>query len=162
VCRPPSADNKLQNPGFEQPSALANWIASPGASWSSDDADACTGSGSTAVMVTMPQFDFGNIAQCVPATAGTRYFFGFKYKQQNADGVVCYLWFYAGSTCSGNILVDGSLTLQGTSVPVTFWQLTYDMITAPPTTGSAKVFCQTSNGTGAFDQIYVNPISNSY
>jgi hypothetical protein len=161
VCRPPSAGNLLQNPGFEQSPGIANWSPTMGATWSSDDADGCPGSGSAVVAYDIPFF--GSFSQCVVATPGTRYFFGYKYKQTQSQSVLCDLWFFAGPTCSGNILVGGDLVLGGAESPITSWTRNSGSITAPAGTGSAAAHCQNQGGgSGNIDQVYMNATSNSY
>jgi hypothetical protein len=161
VCRPPSAGNLLQNPGFEQSPGVANWSPTTGATWSSADADGCPGSGSVKVAYTGGFF--GMVSQCVAATAGTRYFFGYDYNQDSALGVVCHLYFYAGPTCSGSGLVNGALTLAGAESVITTWVRNSGSITAPTGTGSAGVYCQEQGaGSGNIDQVYLNATSNSY
>jgi hypothetical protein len=140
---------------------IANWSPTTGATWDSDDSDGCPGSGSAEVAYQVP--NFGSFDQCIAATAGTRYNFGFRYKQTQSQSVACDLWFFAGPTCSDNILVGGDLLLAGAESAVTSWLKLSGSITAPAGTGSANVHCQNQGGgSGNIDQIHVSTTNNSY
>jgi hypothetical protein len=154
LCRPKSASNILQNPGLD--GSLSGWtIAFPALATydGAKDADTCSASGS--VRVTYAGADAGMISQCVAAKPSTRYYFGYKYEQDEPDAVVCFVWFYPGGTCSGDVL-DG-YTYQGRSTPVESWAISSNTFNTPPGTGSIRVFCQiNAAAVGWFDQFYLN------
>jgi hypothetical protein len=153
LCLPPSAENILRNPGFDQ--SLTGWTATPGATFDSVDAGNCSASGSAR---TEPTADLriGTISQCAVAQPSTKYYFGFDYMQGQADNIDCTVSFYVGSTCSGGALTD-TLTLSGGSAPVTSWLLNWSVITSPSLAGSAMVFCQSHGAQpGWFDQMFLS------
>ncbi|HET6150304.1 MAG TPA: hypothetical protein VFH68_22380 [Polyangia bacterium] len=160
ACRPKSATNMLVNPGFDSATLLSSsWAPSGGASFATDDADGCPGSGSVQTVVTMPAFDFGNFRQCVRITAPS-YSFGFKYKAPaNASGS-CMLETFTNTTdCTSGTVnhVVGIGTPQ--FAPATDWT-SIPNLPFQPVNGeqSVLIMCQT-NTTGPamfFDQIYLN------
>jgi hypothetical protein len=156
-CRLPSAGNVVQNAGFDQSSS--GWTMSPLATFdASKDADSCSGSGSIRVTVDPATANFGSFSRCVPVSENTQYFWGYQGWQGQSGGLVCYLTFFAGTTCSGNQL--SSEVLQATSPLVGVWTTNSASASSPATAGSATIFCQLSGlGPGWFDQIYVDTVN---
>ena len=170
-CRPKSATNLILNPGFDASigGGLGNWTPSTtyAATFSTDDADGCAGSGSAHVaFVVMGQNkDFGQISQCVPVVQNTSYYLGYKLKQ-DADGTtVCELWFYTGASCAGSALNSDSVQLPSNlSGAVTSWTQASTTVTTPSGAGSVQIICHVNPGSsaGSFDQIYLNSAANNY
>jgi hypothetical protein len=165
ACRPKSTTNLLVNPGFDSASVLtSSWNPSGGASFATDDADGCPGSGSVQTLVTMPAFDFGHFSQCVRITPPTTYSFGFKYKAPaNAFGN-CMLETFTDTACASgtvNHLVviqtpQNAPAADWTSIPSTPFQ---------PVNGeqSLLVICQTNTAPAMFfDQLYLNTAGPSF
>jgi hypothetical protein len=147
----------VQNAGFDQSSS--GWTMSPLATFdASKDADSCSGSGSIRVTVDPATANFGSFSRCVPVSENTQYFWGYQGWQGQSGGLVCYLTFFAGTTCSGNQL--SSEVLQATSPLVGVWTTNSASASSPATAGSATIFCQLSGlGPGWFDQIYVDTVN---
>lgn len=170
-CRPPSPTNAILNPGFD-PSlggGFGNWTPSTtyATTFSTDDADGCSGSGSAHVAFAAMGMnkDFGKFSQCVPLSSGTTYYFGYKFKQDDGDTNVCELWFYTDLLCAGSPINTDAVQLpSGLSGAVTAWTATSTQISTPAGTGRAQITCRMlfGAGSGAFDQIYLNSAANSY
>jgi hypothetical protein len=157
-CRPQSVSNILVNPGFASALGLESWSPSRGATWSTDDADACSGSGSVRLQeVTSPIADLGSISQCVAASADTTYTFGFEVKPGSWS---CQLTFYTGTSCDGTAS-SGSSIKQNHAY--TGWGTSYGSRKAPVNTQSLELSCQTTGpGPDYIDQIYLNATGEGY
>lgn len=160
-CRPPDSSNLLANPGFESGQGVSNWSPTKAATWSNVDADGCPKSGSAAVKYDGSTGDFGMISECVKVSANKQYHFGFRYNQSLGTGVVCFFYFFAGSTCSGSVLDGPNIT--GISSAVTTWLSATGSATSPSNAGSLQVMCQEeAGGNGALDQIFVSASVTHY
>lgn len=157
-CRAPSSGNLLKNPNFNPSPGLSVWSPSPGATYVSDDVDACPGSGALKAVVT-PEFDFGHFSQCVSVgvSAGVKYYFGVRYKQSDQSALSCQLFFYSDTTCSTGI-TGGSAVLNGIGTPVTSYLKTSVSTTSPSGARSAQVQCNTQGADLIVDQFYLNTV----
>lgn len=158
ACRPQKLSNVLVDPGFADELALADWSPSRGASWSTEDADACSGSGSIRLAeVTSPIADLGSISQCTVASAGTSYTFGIRAKPGSWS---CQLTFYTGASCEGTASSSAPLTQASA---YNGWATTYGARKAPPNTASVELSCQTSGpGPDYIDQVFLNTTGDGY
>ena len=150
VCRQPSSNNLLKNANFNGSST--GWTLKSGAAYTPADADNCPGSGSILINGL-----FDVVEQCVPVTAGTRYYFGVRY-----DGPVsCYATFYSGAQCEFASDDLTSMSLLDTLGSASWGSLsTFEF--APTGARSAFVACSGAVGFGHRDQLYLNPVSNSF
>jgi hypothetical protein len=116
------------------------------------------------VLVTTPTFDFGNFHQCLPVSAGTTYYFGFRYKQDANTSLVCRVFTYVSTDCSGSAMV-GDITVQGAQIatPLPWTASQPESITPLVGARTAEVRCQISNsGIGYFDQMYLNTAAATF
>lgn len=104
----------------------------------------------------------GGLNQCIQVAANTTYYFGYSYMQQIPNALICNLFFYAGTNCSGDW--SSVTSLASTATTGTAWQSTSTSTTSPAGAGYAAVSCDVSTGTqaGWFDQIYLNATANQY
>ena len=151
VCRQKSASNLVQNANFD--GSLTPWQTFQGSTVyvSSDDADGCPGSGS--VSTPFPSA----IGQCLPVKANTRYYFGVRYHNSG----YCYLAFYTGASCDSATSVGSTLDLlDGAGFPT--WTSMSSFAVSPTGSVAARVVCSSAVGSGPYDQLYLNPVTNSY
>jgi hypothetical protein len=164
-CGQPSSGNLIANPGFA--TSFSGWTPndhcgsscpSPIENWDSgSDADSCPTSGS--VRFSYYLFAFGQLSQCVGASAGA-YHFGYRFKElssSDADAVLCTVYAYSGSGCGG----DPLNTMQYLSGPAsTSWASPSlsTLFEAPSGTGSIQVNCQQDSTLADtwIDKIYLN------
>jgi hypothetical protein len=157
-CRPQKPSNVLVDSGFASELDLADWSPSRGASWSTEDADACSGSGSVRLAeVTSPIADLGSISQCAVASADTNYRFGIRAKPGSWS---CQLTFYTGASCGGTASSTAPITQLSA---YNGWGTTYGARKAPPNTASVELSCQTGGpGPDHIDQIFLNATGDGY
>jgi hypothetical protein len=145
ACSQQSSQDLIPGAGFDTTAALGNWNTnSGGTSWSSDDAGACSSSGSVSFTSS------GSMSYCYKSATAATYFLGMKGK----GNVGCLGTFNTDKNCTSGIGPDFlNLAPTGSSA----WQDTATTVTAPSGTQSILITCTTSgNGTGAIDQIYLN------
>ncbi len=162
VCRRPSATNYVLDPGFDS-APLAPWNAygSPDmVSWNSTDADGCPWSGSALVINTE-----GDPSQCFPIPGGGTYYFGIRLQMPLYNGTsYCDVAFTTGTDCYGG--AAGTWSGQGRIGPTAGtwdgpgWASFSTSVVAAP--GSQRGFVQCSLMQTKLDQVYVNPIANSF
>lgn len=159
-CRPPRSTNVVKNPGLD--SGFDHWTASAGALLiSNDDADGCPQSASMKTKA-ISVSDWGSISQCVVVSASTSYYFGYKYKQEQASSIYGRVDFYAGTTCSGSALSFSTLH-PGISAGTTTWLSASGTVSSPAGAGSALVRCSAlGSAWGAVDQVMLDASSVSY
>jgi hypothetical protein len=148
--------NVLDNPGFD-PASLSGWtVDQAGAFWSTSDADGCTQSGSLAFSGAQLA---GQVSQCKPVQANTRYYFGLKYRQPNDFSVFCTVATYAASdtTCTGSQGTTGA-TLMIAPVVGSWASLSASIDTGA--NGRAKVLCNFWKDSVEIDQIYLNTVDS--
>ena len=146
----------IPNPGFD--TNLNGWLFDPGsgASWKSDDADGCVGSGS--LYATDP--NLYPATPCLKVTPGVLYNFGFRYKHGITPGasVSCYLTPYKDSNCSMGSAEDtapGILPSRSTN-----WSSVSTTWVVYPDSPYTQVSCPLQDG--SIDQIYLNPNANAF
>lgn len=162
VCRRPSLDNLVKNPGFDAAAGLAWWMLGTTlphtAAWNSDDADGCPGSGSAHAEDTSIE---GGPSQCVPVSGNTRYFFGAKIKAlsmpQPSLGV-CEFLIYSDENCTTNIPGTGEGFNSGGTIGV--WRAMSGSLTTPANAKGILINCLLIADN--VDQIYLNPRANTY
>lgn len=168
-CRAPSPTNVVLNPGFDASvgGGLGNWTPSTtyAATFSTDDVDGCSGSGSAQVAFVVAanhmDKDFGQISQCVTLASGSSYYLGYRYKQVG-DTALCELWYYTGAGCMGSPISTIQVP-SNISGDVTTWGTQSTQISTPTGTGSGLLICRMlTSGSGSFDQIYINSNVNGY
>ena len=144
-CATQSSLNLIPAAGFDTSSALANWTSATGTTWNgSDDADACTSSGSVSFT------SAGTMNYCFKSATTATYYLGMRGK----GTVGCIGAFYSDKNCTTALGPD-FLNLAPTSS--TAWASTSTMgVTAPSGTQSIMITCMGNGGTGAIDQIYLN------
>ena len=126
------------------------------ASYSTQDAEGCSASGSIAVLNSGDAF-----YQCVTTslTPNAAYKTGFLYKNAAGSGTAyCGYIFYDGFNCSGNELTNFAL---GASSDGTTWAAGTNTGTLPAGTTSISILCDAFLGTGYYDEIYFNQSSTS-
>lgn len=134
-----------------------------GASWDSDDADGCSGSGSIRVEVA-PNLHLGTFVQCRKTNPGVKYTIGYKYKQSANANMLCSVNLFASGDCTTDPVVGG-VTVQTAqvSVPLDWTNSTPRAVDTTSETRSIQVYCQLNNpGVGYFDQIYLNTVAGSF
>lgn len=148
----------LQNPGFD-PASLTGWnVVQAGAFWSSTDADGCKQSGSLAFSGSNPM---GQVSQCAAIQAGSRYYFGLRYKQANDSNVFCSLAFFPASdtTCSGTATATPGANLL-TAPAVGSWAPLSTSVQTSAGDARAKVLCNFWKDSVEIDQIYLNTVDS--
>jgi hypothetical protein len=158
TCRRPSPGNLFQNPGFEASLGLGEW--DPGklvadnvpATWSSEDSDGCSGSGSAHAVNTGLT---GGPNQCVQVAAETRYFFGARFK--GTDFSFCQAQYHGDTSCG---TFGGELSDFIGSTGSSTWSSSSNSLTTPAGVKSLLFYCFLINT--SVDQLYLNSTSNSY
>ena len=160
ACRIPSTGNLVQNPGFD--TNLAGWTTSS-SSWTSADADGCSGSGSVSGSNTD-----GDPKQCVqlPGGSGT-YYFGAKFSfTNNYNGSFCTVSFYSDTSCATPVTSDfvhmGPDGFYGQGAQAGAWQTFFITELAPTGSRSALIVCALDSTTTKLDEFYLNRSSNSF
>jgi hypothetical protein len=156
VCRRPSTNNLLVNPGFD--TNLSGWggiLPTGEPNWQSDDADGCPESGSVHGANTQENTDNAPI-QCVSVTAGTTYHFGAKFKAATNNQSLS-LQYYSDANCQ--TYVPGGPFVRISTTPTNWSPL--DTSAVPPV-GINSVAIHCSIYDGAMDQIYLNAVSASF
>jgi hypothetical protein len=147
ACRQKRSANILRNPGLDGSASM--WTTS-GPYDGNDDADNCPASGSIHLST------FGHsLSQCVAATAGTTYQFGFRFKGDGTGGAgtsQCDFAFYNNSSCSTYVGGGTDIILVNSNGT---WVSGVQTQTAPTGTGGISVHCATAAGTGYYDQFYL-------
>lgn len=160
ICRRPSVNNLLQNPGFDV--GIDSWgNLQPGEpSFSFQDADNCPESGSMHGNDT-PQNTGGPPFQCIAVTPGKTYYYGALFK----------------STLSGSALSDQSLAIEYFSdancktflsngpetqiaTPPVNWTPIAGSVQIPPGVGSVELLLAIDQAD--LDQVYFNSVSASF
>jgi len=147
TCRQKDGANILTNPGFD--GSLTGWVFT-GVSYSANDAEGCSKSGSAAILSLGPNF-----SQCVTSGFNTNfpYTFGFLYKSVPGGGLgTCDTSFYANTRCDNTDYLDGG-TAQVNSDGTT-WVAGTVTGTVPAGTLSISVHCSGPAGSGYHDQLY--------
>ena len=148
VCRQKRSANILRNPGFDGNASM--WTINGGAYDGNTDADNCPASGSANLSA------FGHsMNQCVPASAGVAYQFGFRFIGSSSQ---CDFAFYSDTSCS--TFLDGSDIIIVNSNGS--WVSGFDAKTSPAGTQSISVHCATATGTGRYDQFYLAATSGGF
>ncbi|MFL5305165.1 MAG: hypothetical protein ACJ8F1_08125 [Polyangia bacterium] len=153
TCHQGGKGNLLQNPGFDTGAQLGGWEPN-GATWSSQDADGCTGSGSAVS-------SDGILTQCVTKgiAAGNRYWFGMRFLQDQPNGAYCIITFESDTTCTSDISRYGGAIASASTAG---WQSGVDSDVAPAGTVAIHVQCSSGIGTVRVDQLFLSSTSNSY
>ena len=150
VCRQKSSSNLLTNGGLD---GAAGWMFSAPAAYAPTvDADNCPGSGSVASGA-LAYF----LSPCVSASPNTGYTFGLRVRGQ----LICWLDYYAGSTCAGTDTGGSDTFILGTDGGTTWEGVTGFGTTAADTRG-IRIHCSNPLGGGHFDQFYLNTGSGSF
>ena len=157
TCRRPSPGNLLQNSGFQASLGLGGW--DPGgtptpAVWSTEDADGCSPSGSAHAVDSGAS---GGPIQCVPATGGTTYFFGARFKA--TIQAYCQPLYFDDDRCLGTIVQSSTFPIiNGFGTPA--WSVVSSSLTTPTNARSIRLACFL--GDSSVDQLYINAGVNSY
>jgi hypothetical protein len=156
VCRRPSPDNLVVNPGFD--ADLAGWggvLATGEPSWSASDADGCPESGSVHGNNTRENTNFLP-GQCIQVAAGTTYYFGALFKAATDNQTLALT--YCSDTACKTQAASGPF-IQIASAPTNWSPLAG---TATPPTGVKSVLLSAGINNGEMDQIYFNAKSATY
>jgi hypothetical protein len=114
------------------------------------DYDSCVGSGSIKLGSTSQSFH-----QCIDATAGQDYAFGFAFKGTAVrDQGQCRLSFSSSSTCA-TTLAAGVETMTAMAENTTTWLPANGLATAPAGTIKALFTCASPFGLGYYDRMYL-------
>jgi len=156
VCRKPSPNNLLVNPGFD--ANLVGWggiLPTGEPNWVSDDADGCPESGSAHGANTHENTDNAPY-QCVSVTPGVTYYFGAKFKAATNNQFLG-LQFSSDSSCQS--YVPGGPFVQINTTPTNWSPL--DTSTVPPAmVHSVEILSSIYDG--EMDQIYLNAVAASF
>jgi hypothetical protein len=156
VCRTPSINNLVVNPGFE--TNLGGWggvLPSGEPNWVSDDADSCPESGSVHGNNTHENTNFSP-GQCIQVAAGHTYYFGALFKAPT-DLQTLSMIYYSDPACQTN--VGNGPYIQISAAPINWSPLTG---TVTPPAGVQSVLLFAGIYEGKMDQIYFNGVSASY
>ena len=148
ACRQKSSANLLPNPGLD--GSATPWA--PVASYSTNDADSCVGSGSIRV-------DFEeDVSTCLnTTTGGATYTLTFRFKGWDATTShfgYCGVNFFSLSSCN----VDGLLSDSGSASTTSngpWMQAFPSSFMAPSNAVSMSLYCTGSLGRGYYDQLYL-------
>jgi hypothetical protein len=156
VCRRPSANNLLANPGFD--TNLGGWggvLPTGEPNWVSDDADGCPESGAVHGNSTSENTNRAP-NQCVPVTPGATYHFGARFKAMTNNQFL-ELLYYSDPSCQAQV-AHGPL-VQISTVP-TNWAPLEGSAVVPLDTHSLLIDCSIYEG--EMDQIYLNAASPTF
>lgn len=141
----------LPNPGFD--GSVTPWATGINY-YSSFDFDGCANSGSF-------NLDYEqDMATCVPATAGTRYYATFKFRARTGESSLgyCGVYFKPQTNCTGSSL--------GTYLEVSVTSANGAWVSAVPVSGVAPAGtmgisfgCTGSVGRGYYDKLYLGTSS---
>jgi hypothetical protein len=125
------------------------------ASFTTTDVDDCSGSGSV-------ELDdlFDTFRQCVPASPGQTYFFGYRFNGGAIPtGVpLCTITFLAaGASCGVSGLGSASALVSSDNDD---WVLASGSASSPPNTAQIAFNCSTAGAvSGFFDQLYLSTVN---
>lgn len=144
VCRAKSSKNLVPNARFD--TNVSGWISQENmATWSSVDADGCPASGS----ITAPQGDV--LEYCVQnLLPNTTYYLGYKYIQDQANGVDCFVTWTSDTACQNDISKFDTLSSANTG---SAWSSASNLGTSGAGTVAAYIQCLL-NANANIDQIY--------
>jgi hypothetical protein len=149
-CKVKSSWNLLTNPGFD--GNADDWVLNGTASYNNgNDVNACQGSGSVNVNSLSATF-----RQCISATAGQNYWFGYRFKGSGSSGTATCSVAFLGGSCNANSL-DG-IALYGSISGATWIQIA-DTMKAPTGTTHLEFNCSAAAATGYYDQLFVSKSS---
>ena len=144
----------LVNPGFD--GSASGWTLNGTASFTTtEDVDDCSGSGSVELDDLFDTFN-----QCVPASPGQTYFFGYRFMPLDSGFEIslpfCSISFVpAGASC-GPAGGGGSATATTDGD----WVLASSSVISPPNTAQIFFNCSTAGAaSGYFDQLYLSTVN---
>jgi hypothetical protein len=127
------------------------WTINGGAYEGNNDADNCPASGSVNLSA------FGHsMNQCVPASGGVAYQFGFRFQGSTSQ---CDFAFYSDTSCATYLGGGTDIVLVDSNGS---WVSGFQAQTSPAGTQSVSVHCATAAGTGRYDQFYLAATSGGF
>jgi hypothetical protein len=152
VCRAKSSKNLIPNAGFD--TNVSGWISQESmATWSGVDADGCPASGS----ITAPQGDV--LEYCVQnVLPNTTYYLGYKYIQDQGNGVDCFVTWTSDTACQNDISKFDTLSGANTG---SAWSSASNLGTSGAGTVAAYIQCLL-NANANIDQIYLSTVISGF
>jgi hypothetical protein len=161
VAAPLTAQNLLQNPGFDD--NLKGWtLYNYNPAWNSLDANGSTNSGSARASVPGGGSQGGPaLAQCLPVSAGASYELSVKVHVGEVGRHVGGIRYYSGTHCTGTLL--NAVSANSRAGRAASWYTVFEVLAAPATTQSAEVTLSATTKTGGgahtvrWDDAYFGP-----